>query len=128
METLYDMHGFGRKYKKHTYIALRQAKDAHSVAYAQQQIEKFRKLVSNFPSARIVFLEIPCYSIEAYNRHLGVENPEDFHESDLLLTERIGIINDYIRDVNKESRFSTPRFKTTSLNTEKVEEKSQRKS
>ena len=57
--------------------------------------------MSNFPSVQIVFLEIPCYSIEAYNKHLGVENAEDFHASDLLLTDRIGIINDQIRDVVK---------------------------
>ena len=59
-----------------------------------------------------MFLEIPC--IEHYNKHLCCPNPESFHENDLilkLLTERIGILNDHIRDVNRESGFNTPRFK-----------------
>ena len=101
------MEKVGNRYKKHSYIELRHK----NVAYVKQQIEIFCRLVSNFRSVQIVFLEIPCYSIEAFNRHLGVENPEDFHASDLLLIERIGITNDHIRDVNKESGFSTPRFK-----------------
>ena len=84
-------------------------------------------MVSNFSSVQIVFLETPCYNIEAYNRHLGVENTEDFHANDLLLTERNGIINDHIRDVNKESGFSTPRFKNDLIKYRKAEGKSHRK-
>ena len=118
----------GRRYKKHSYIELRHKDDASAIAYVKQQIEKFCRLVSNFPSVQIVFLEIPCYSIEAYNKHLGVDNPEDFHASGLLLTERIGIINVHIRDVNKESGFSTPRFKNDLIKYRKAEGKSQRKS
>ena len=77
----------------------------------KQQIEKNRKYVSYFPTVQILFLEIPCYSIEHYNKHLRCPNPENFHENDLILTERIGILNDHIRDMNCESGFSTPRFK-----------------
>ena len=77
----------------------------------KQQIENFRNFVSYFPTVQIVFLGIPCYSIEHYNKHLHCPNPESFHENDLILTERIEILNDHIRDVNRESGFNTPRFK-----------------
>lgn len=101
----------GSRNKKVTYIDLRHETDTSAVLYVKQQIDKFRQFVSHFRSAvKIVFLEIPYYSIEKYNRHLKVSNPESYHESDLILTERISILNDYIREVNEASGFNTPRF------------------
>ena len=38
--------------------------------------------------------------------------PESFHQNDVILTERIGILNDYIRHVNLEAGFNTPRLKS----------------
>lgn len=84
--------------------------------------------MSHFPSVKIVFLEIPYYSIEKYNKHLKVLNPESYHESDLILTERICILNDYIREVNEISGFNTPRFNRDLVKYRKGQNQENRKS
>lgn len=125
-KTVFDK--VGSKSKKITYIDLRHENDAFAIAYVQQQIEKFRRFVSSFPSVKIIFLEIPYYSIVQYNRHLRVTNPENYHDSDIILTERIGILNDYIREINEVSGFNTPRFNRDLNKYRKTEGKTQRKS
>ena len=102
---------FGSRVKKLQYIDLRHSSDAFAVNYVKQQIDKFIQYVSNFPSVKIVFLEIPCYSIVQYNKHLRYPQTEGFLEKEYILNERIGIINDYIREVNSNSGLDTPRFK-----------------
>ena len=94
----------------------------------KQQVEKFRNFVSYFPLVQIVFLEIPCYSIEPYDKYLRCPNPESCHENDLILTERIGILNDHIGDVNRESGFNTPRFKKDLIKYRKCKGHKQRSS
>lgn len=118
----------GSRTKKITYVDLRHKTDSLAISYVRQQIDKFRQLVSKFPSVKIVFLEIPYYSIEQYNRHLKVVNPESYHESDLFLTERISILNDYIREVNEISGFNTPRFNRDLVKYRKSKDQSSRRS
>lgn len=119
---------FGSRSKKVTFIDLRHETDTSAVLYVKQQIDKFRQFVSKFPSVKIVFLEIPYYSIEKYNRHLKVVNPESYHGSDLILTERICILNDYIREVNESSGFNTPRFNRDLVKYRKGQDQAKRKS
>lgn len=99
--------------------------DEFAIAYVRQPIDIFFQFVSNFPFVQIIFLEIPCYSIEEYNRYLKVADPESFHEKDLILIERIGIINDYIWDANKIPGFNTPRFKRDLIKYRKSEGENQ---
>ena len=94
----------------------------------KQQINKFRQFVSHFRSVKVVFLEIPYYNIEKYKRHLKVVNPENYHESDLILTERISIINDYIREMNEASGFNIPRFNRDLVKYRKDQDQGKRKS
>lgn len=98
------------KYRKVKYVDLRHKRDADAISYLQFQINTFLNFLSNFPSVKVVFLEIPVYSIVHYNKYLGVENSETFHNNDLILTERIAIINDYIRQINDFLGVTTPRF------------------
>lgn len=99
------------RYRNVKYIDLRHASDAISITYVQNQIDRFRQFVAYFPSVELVFLEIPCYSIVRYNRHLRCPNSDRFLPNEYILNERIGIINDYIKEVNSDSGFNTPRFK-----------------
>ena len=101
----------GNKVKKLQYIDLRHTSDSFAVNYIKEQVDKFIQYVSNFPSVKIVFLEIPCYSIVQYNKHLRYPQSDGFLEKEYILNERIGIINDYIREVNLSSGLTTPRFK-----------------
>ena len=97
--------------RKLQFIDLRHTSDTFAVSCVTEQISKFSKYVSKFPTVQIVFLEIPCYSIVKYNQHLRCPQAENFLDKDYILNERVGILNDFIRQVNWDSGFNTPRFK-----------------
>lgn len=93
------------------FIDLRHTDDNTAVSYIKFQIDRFVSYISFFPTVKIVFLEIPPYSIEHWNRSKGHCRPADFHENDLILTERIALANDYIQEVNEKAGALSPKFK-----------------
>ena len=58
----------------------------------------------------IVFLEIPPYSIQAWNRTQGNPNPGIFQNDDMLLNERVALVNEYIQEINSRSNVESPKF------------------
>ena len=67
--------------------------------------------MSQFPTVRIVFLKVPYYSIQKYNKYLGNTNYAEFKEQDLVLTQRIDLVNDYIQEVNQYFGLLSVNFK-----------------
>ena len=67
-------------------------------------IEKYREYkqtrLYRRPSAKIVFLECPFYSIPKWNQHRGHPNPEIFNESQERLEKMVKELNDKIRELN----------------------------
>lgn len=106
--------------KQGKYIDLRHNDDKVAISYLKFQIDRFLSVISGYPSVRIVFLEIPEYSIECYNRSRGHKDPKIFHSSDLVLTERISLVNEYIREINSCRGVRSPRFKFDLLNYRKA--------
>lgn len=96
--------------KKGKYIELRHDNDHAAVSYLLFQINRFLNFVSNFPSVSIVFLEIPPYSLQAWNKSRGHRDPFSFQSQDLILHQRICLINDYIRGINHSKDVVSPRF------------------
>ena len=84
-----------------SFIELRHDSDLAAISYIQFQIKKYLDFVSQFPTVRIVFLKVPYYSIQKYNKYLGNTNYAEFKEQDLVLTQRIDLVNNYIQEVNK---------------------------
>ena len=50
------------------YIDLRHRDDATAISNLKFQIDRYCAFVSNFKTVKLVFLEIPPYSIEVWNR------------------------------------------------------------
>lgn len=92
------------------YIELRHSDNNTCFFYLRGQIDEYCQFISNFPTVSVVFLEIPPYSIQEWNKYQGHPNPKSFLSQDLILYERISIINDYIRSVNKPKSVQSPRF------------------
>ena len=92
------------------YIELRHNSDNAAVRYLTDQIEKISRLVSRFPTVSIVFLEIPPYSIQAWNRTQGHPNPSQFQSADKILNERICIVNEFIKEKNDLANVESPKF------------------
>ena len=97
--------------RRRSYIELRHNSDTAAVTYIQNQIKKYLDFVSQFPTVKIVFLKVPYYSIQKYNKYLGNENCADYREQDFMLTERIDLINDHIQEVNKFLGVTSINFK-----------------
>ena len=96
---------------RRNYIDLRHGSDTAAVTYIQNQIKKYLDFVPLFPTVKIVFLKIPYYSIQHFNKYLGNENYTSFRENDFHLTDIITLINDFIQEVNKTKEVSSPNFK-----------------
>lgn len=92
------------------YIELRHSDDNACFSYVRGQIDKYCQFISNFPTVSVVFLEIPPYSIQEWNKYQGHPNPKSFLSQDLILYERISIINDYIKSLNQAKCVRSPRF------------------
>ena len=102
---------------KRNFIDLRHNSEA--VGYFRDQIVKFKifvNFVSQFPTVKIVFLDIPFYSIQEYNKYLGNRNCDAFKSSDLELTNRITLCNECIKLVNETTGAISPKFKNDLLN------------
>ena len=87
-EIIYDSH-LKRNVRKQ-FIELRHNTDIAAVTYIQDQILKYVFFVSNYSNVNLIFLEIPPYSIEAYNKYLGNKDAASYHPSDLILENYSG--------------------------------------
>lgn len=67
-------------------------------------------IVSKFQDIKVKFIEIPCYSIVAYNRHKGHSNPDLFKNQDIEICRQVEALNANIRAINSEIGQSTLRF------------------
>lgn len=101
--------------RKTNFIELRHKTDREAVSYLQFQIDRIVSFVSGFPTVKLVFLEIPPYSIEEWNLSKGHRDPTSFHSQDLKLAERISLVNEYISYVNEKVSVKSPRFKADLL-------------
>ena len=107
---IYVTEGNGTYTRGKRYIDLRHSIDTSALNYSRDQIDKFFLFVSSFPTVYIVFLEIPPYSIEEWNRAQGHPDPKKFSESNSKLYERISLVNGYIRQMNEISYVESPVF------------------
>ena len=90
---IYVTEGNGNNTRRKRYIDLRHSTDTSAVNYLRDQIDKFFPFVSGFPTVSIVFLELPPYSINEWNRAQGHQDPGKFNESNSKLNERISLVN-----------------------------------
>ena len=113
-------------FKQGKFIKLRHSDELKAFSHIQSQITRYINFVSRFPTVKLVFLEIPPYSIVKYNEAKGHINPQDYHSQDLELTQRIAYANDYLREVNDRRCVAPPRFKLDLLKFRKQEGGKQR--
>ena len=86
-------------------------KDETSVHQIFHYIDKFNKLVNAYGS-RVVFLEVPPYSIQNWNLIKGQRSSPEFVGQDKILRHRIALVNEYIGQVNFANSVSSPNFKS----------------
>lgn len=94
--------------KKNKYVSLNVSYEADLT----KTIENYRKL-SDYARSRnlkLIFLEVPYFSITEYNRFLGHKDPETFRDQDCHLKRAIESLNVEIHRLNKGNGTCVPRF------------------
>ena len=64
---------------------------------------QIRDFISDYPTIRLIFLQIPCYSIYFWNLSHGHDDPEQFREKDKILENIIdlkSVLHPEINSVN----------------------------
>ena len=97
-------------FKEGKYIKLRHTTDQQAQQYLVYQINKWIQFVRKFSTVKLIFLEIPPYSITQWNSYKGHANPQIFHQDDKVLLRRICYLNEYLTEVNFQSGVQSPKF------------------
>lgn len=91
------------------YISLGHQLDANVRYIRRKFIELKNYIVQNIPKSEVIFLEIPPYSIQRWNKTQGHKQPDIFAEDDQNLQDQLYQLNKYIREINN-SETKSPKF------------------
>ena len=97
--------------KQNHQLALRFVDDDCCYRFVISQIEKYYQLIASYPTVRLVFLQIPPYSIVRWHECKGLPVTKGTKEDDLILFRRINYINEFIDLVNDRHGVSSVRFR-----------------
>lgn len=97
--------------KKGPFISLSHKTDEECNSYLKYHIGNIISFVSKFPTVKLVFLEIPPYSIQRWNDYKGHANSESFAQHDIVLERRVEYLNNYIKEVNSKSGVNSLNFR-----------------
>ena len=93
---------------KGSFISLQHGTDEEAVSYLPNRIQNFCSFAARVPSVKLVFLEIPPYSIVEWNRCKGQHSPLYFQKQDISLNTRIILVNEVFRQINDSRNFTYP--------------------
>lgn len=96
--------------------------------YFAEQIERYYVFLANHSKVKIVFLQIPPYSIVSWYMAKGTAVTDADRIEDLKLFERICLINEFVDTCNDNRGVFSPRFKLDLINDKKRAGKSGRRS
>ena len=82
------------------FISLRSRTNS-SVYKINSVFKQFYFLTKDCDNVKLVFIELPIYSIYWWNKFKGHSNPEQFKSDDCILHAQIDLLNQYIRDFNR---------------------------
>lgn len=95
--------------KEGKFIELK-ARDNSAVSELINTLKEIHKFVSGFPTVKLVYLELPYYSIFHWNATKHHETPGKFKHDDFLLKEQIDAVNSFVRESNILLRKYSPKF------------------
>lgn len=115
-------------YKRGRYIYLQHRSDELCCSYISHIIERYYSFLASYSTVTVVFLYIPPYSIVHWNLKKGLPVSDNTRADDLILYNRVCLVNDFIRYCNDRRDVESPRFHLDLRNERKVAGKETRKS
>jgi len=95
--------------KNNQYISLR-AQDDSVTDDILNEIQLVVQCIINHPGCKITILEIPLYSIVAWNTKAKHSDIQQFYEQDSDLEKQIIKVNRRIREINEQNNSYSPKF------------------
>lgn len=95
--------------KEGKYIKLK-SKDNDTVRDLVKVYREIHAYLSDFPSVKLAFLEVPYYSIYHWNKYKDHPTPEQFIQDDFKLVSQIYQANSFIRETNILLRKYSPQI------------------
>jgi hypothetical protein len=97
-------------------LTLRHESDEKCFQQITGNINRVFHLLAAYTEVKVIFLEIPPYSLVQWFKSKGLEAPYDLHAQDLLLAERIDLVNEFICQKNEQVGVRSPKFKLDLIN------------
>lgn len=117
-EKVRHLNSYG-KYVKTNQIKL-QNEDVQGVTDdLKQKYTVFSDFCKTLEGVTLVCLEIPFYSIQAWNETFNGQDKEEYKRQDKILIDIIISVNNAIRDVNRQNSVLSPKFATDVVNIRK---------
>lgn len=101
--------------KKGKFIDLAQNSDNECEEFIHFQIDRIVSFVKNFSTVKLIFLDIPPYSIVSWNTYKGHQCPDLFIDQDRILDGRITLLNNYIQEVDQHLGVKSLNFRADLL-------------
>ena len=96
--------------KDKRYISLTSPEGDDTVNKVINNFNEILQLSKKYPNTRVTFLETPLYSIKEYNRQRGHKDLESFNDQDKELKWQVYLLNQKIREINKDIQHHSPSF------------------
>ncbi|CAC5397495.1 unnamed protein product [Mytilus coruscus] len=100
------------------FISLK-SRDNSNVNQLTKIYKEIHAFISDFPTLKLAFLELPYYSIFHWNAYKSRATPVPFKNDDYLLIEQIDAVNSFIRETNILLRKYSPKFNCDTQNCRK---------
>lgn len=95
--------------KSSKYISLNSTNDSNVRYIRRKFIELQNFITTTIPKSTVIFLEVPPFSIQWWNKNKGHKEPEIFAKDDQELQNQLYLLNKFIRELNHSDRKS-PKF------------------
>ena len=102
--------------KSGKFIQLR-SENNDRVKHVCDTYKEIYKFIANFPTIKLVFLELPYFSVYLWNLYKEHPEPEQFRAHNKLLETQIRAVNSFVKETNLLLRGHSPYF---GLDLEKV--------
>lgn len=64
------------------------------------QYHRVIEIVNQYPNTKVKFIEVPCFSVFAYNKFKGHTDPDSFKDQDKEICRQVEQLNSSIREIN----------------------------
>lgn len=74
--------------------------DTSVIDHILSQYHRVIGIVNQYPNTKVKFIEVPCFSVFAYNKCKGHTDPDSFKDEDKEIYRQVEQLNSSVREIN----------------------------